>query len=258
MEGAVVLSSYNLNHNYMETLYSIKKSGFKNIFIQWYDRDFELQNMELKYAKEFGLNVIFAHLGYDTINDLWEPCGDYLVSRYKNDIRMCFDNGINFVVMHLCAGVEPPRYNEIGIRRLQDIADYAESLGVRIGFENTKVQGYQEYVLSKIHNKNVGICFDIGHCHAHFKDRFNFDLFKDKIFAVHIHDNNGEFDEHLIPFDGNIDYEYYFKKLKECNYNGPMTLELYYTKYYLDTNLDNYYKKGYEVCNKLIDMYDRV
>lgn len=37
-----------------------------------------------------------------------------------------------------------------------------------------------------------------------------------------------------------------------------MTLELYYTKYYLNTNLDSYYKKGYEVSNTLIDMYDNI
>lgn len=258
MESAVVLSSGNINHNYIETLNSIKKSGFKNVFIKWYDRDYTLQNKELEYARQLGLNIIFAHLGYDYINDLWNDCGDYLVSRYKSDIKTCFDNGINLVVMHLCAGFDAPMYNEIGIRRLKEIASYAEELGVRIAFENTKVQGYQEYVLSNIHNKNVGICFDIGHAHAHFKDKFNFELFKDKIFAVHIHDNNGELDEHLIPFDGNIDYKYYLKKLKECNYNGPMTLELYYTKYYLNTNLDSYYKKGYEVSNTLINMYNNI
>lgn len=255
MECAVVLSSGNINHNYIETLDAIKNSGFKNIFIQWYDRDTILQNKELEYAKKIGLNVIFAHLGYDTINDLWNLSGDYLVSRYKNDIKTCFDNGIKLVIMHLCAGFDAPMYNEFGIVRLQEIANYAESLGVRIAFENTKVQGYQEYVLSNIHNKNVGICFDIGHAHAHFKDKFDFELFKDKIFAVHIHDNHGELDEHLIPFDGNIDYKYYFKKLKECNYDGPMTLELYYTKYYLNTSLNNYYEKGYKVGCNLIDIY---
>ena len=62
----------------------------------------------------------------------------------------------------------------------------------------------------------------------------------------------------MIPFDGSIDYKYYLKKLKECNYNGSMTLELYYTKYYLNTNLDSYYKKGYEVSNTLIDMYNNI
>lgn len=70
MESAVVLSSGNINHNYIETLNSIKKSGFKNVFIKWYDRDYALQNKELEYARQLGLNIIFAHLGYDYINDL--------------------------------------------------------------------------------------------------------------------------------------------------------------------------------------------
>ena len=48
MESAVVLSSGNINHNYIEALNSIKKSGFKNVFIKWYDRDYTLQNKELE------------------------------------------------------------------------------------------------------------------------------------------------------------------------------------------------------------------
>lgn len=31
----------------------------------------------------------------------------------------------------------------------------------------------------------VAIHFDAGHYHAHFNDEFNFEFFKDRIFAVH-------------------------------------------------------------------------
>ena len=35
-------------------------------------------------------------------------------------------------------------------------------------------------------------------------------------------------------------------KLKECNYNGYITMELCYRYNYLDTSLDDFYKIGYK------------
>ena len=115
MESAVVLSSGNINHNYIETLNSIKKSGFKNVFIKWYDRDYALQNKELEYARQLGLNIIFAHLGYDYINDLWNDCGDYLVSRYKSDIKTCFDNGDSIESVSDKFDYKEKEYNDINV-----------------------------------------------------------------------------------------------------------------------------------------------
>ncbi len=41
------------------------------------------------------------------------------------------------------------------------------------------------------------------------------------------------------------------KKLKESNYNGPITMELCYRYEYLNMGIENFYKKGYEVGEKL-------
>ena len=44
----------------------------------------------IRIHKKKGLNIIFAHLGYQNINDLWleKEAGDKLVDRYKNDIKI--------------------------------------------------------------------------------------------------------------------------------------------------------------------------
>jgi len=111
-------------------------------------------------------------------------------------------------------------------------------------------------VLDNIKDDNVGICFDAGHYHVHFDDEFNFELFKNRIFAVHLHDNDKSDDLHLLPFDGTIDWEYVINKLKDCNYNGPITMELCYRYDYLNMSLDSFYKKGYEVGKKLQEMFE--
>ena len=39
----------------------------------------------------------------------------------------------------------------------------------------------------------------------HFDDEFPYEMFKNKIFAVHLHDNDKSDDVHLLPFDGTMD-----------------------------------------------------
>ena len=58
-----------------------------------------------------------------------------------------------------------------------------------------------------------------------------------------------------MPFDGTIDWNKIITELKSCNYNGPITLELCYRYGYLDMSIDSFYKKAYEIGEKLKDMF---
>ena len=156
------------------------------------------------------------------------------------------------VVMHASIGWDTVEPNEIGLKRYQKICDYAEKLGIKVAFENTKMKGYLEYLLKNIKNDNVGICFDSGHYHCHFKDDFDFSLFKDKIFCVHIHDNYGKIDDHLLPYDGTLDYNKVINGLKIANYKGYTTLEICYRMNYVDKiSLNDFYVKGYKIGEEL-------
>ena len=256
---AVAIQNENEKVNIIETIKSIKNAGFKNVFVQWYDENWEhSQEEQVKLCKELGFNIIFAHLGYQNINSIWEDGneGDNQVERYKKDIKECHDNGIPMVVMHLTSHKKAPMYGEIGLNRIKKIVQYAKELNMKVAFENTKIKGYLEYVLDNIKDENVGICFDAGHYHVHFDDEFNFKFFKDRIFAVHLHDNDKSDDLHLLPFDGTIDWKDVIKKLKECNYHGPVTLELGYRYDYLNMPLDDFYKKGYTIGRRLAEMFE--
>lgn len=258
-EIAMAIQNANEKVSTKETINSIKNVGFKNVFIQWYDENWEYsQEEQVKLCKKLGLNIIFAHLGYQNINSIWEKGeeGDKLVDRYKSDIKNCKDNNISMVIMHLTRKKVAPIYNEIGLNRIRKIIKYAKEMEIKVAFENTKIKGYLEYILENIKDDNVGICFDAGHYHVHFNDEFNFKLFKDRIFAVHLHDNDKTDDLHLLPFDGTIDWKYVIKMLKECNYNGPITMELCYRYNYLNMSLDEFYKKGYNVGRKLQEIFE--
>lgn len=248
-ELAVVVSNYNKNCNVYETIDAITKANFKNVFVEWFNNDYGWevsQEEQLEYVQSKGLNVIFAHLGYKNIDDLWLDEETGIVEKYKKDIKACFDHGINMVIMHLTNKKDNPNYNEKGLNRIKDITNYAKFLGVKVAFENTKIKGYLEYVLENIQDENVGICFDSGHSHVHFNDEFNYEFFKNRIFAVHFHDNDKSRDQHLLPFDGTINWDEVTNNLNSANYVGPVTLEIHYRDDYLNMSIEDFYKTAYQ------------
>lgn len=253
-ELAVVVSNDNEGVSVFETVDAIKKAGFRNVFVQWYDSPWEIsQEEQLAYIGNAGLNVIFAHLGYQNINDIWreDEAGDRLVERYMNDIANCRKNGIPMVVIHVSSKSKAPAYGETGIGRLKRLAGYAESMNMKIAFENNKIKGYPDYVLENLTGANVGLCFDVGHWHAHFNDELDFEKFRNRIFAVHLHDNFGKDDEHLMPFDGTVDWHYAMSKIADCGYDGPITLEICYHGKYTGEPLEDFYKRGFEIGERL-------
>ena len=235
----------NKNVTPQQTIKSIRDAGFDGVFIQWYDKDWDFtQQQQVDLCTNLGLKILFAHLGYKGINDIWldGENGDELVKKYIHNLDECKSNKIDMVCMHLTSKSVAPEPSEIGVYRLQQIVDYAEKLGIKVAFENTKIFGYLEYVFDRIKNKNAGICYDAGHCHCHFNDKFSWNKFKNKIFAVHLHDNDKSDDLHLLPFEGTIDWQELVENLNVANYDGPVILESCYRNQYLDISLLDFYK----------------
>ena len=237
-----------------ETIYAIKNAGFDGAFIQWYNEDWTFSQQEqLELCKSLGLEIPFVHLGYNGINNIWleGEAGDNLVNGFLNDLNVCSKNDIYMVIIHVSSKAIAPEPNLVGVKRFQTIVDYAEKLNIKVAFENGRREGYLEYILKHIKNKNAGVCFDVGHCHCYFKDKFNWDVFKNKIFAIHLHDNDGTSDSHLLPFDGTINWDDLSKNLKKANYNGPITLESCYRNDYLNISLEEFYNLSLERAKKI-------
>lgn len=256
-ELAAVVSNYNKNVTVYETIDAICNAGFKNVFVEWFNNDYGWevsQEEQVRYARKKGLNIIFAHLGYKRINDLWIDEETDIVEKYIEDIKACHEYNIPMVVMHLTSKEVAPMYSEKGLNRIRKIVDYAASLNMKVAFENTKIKGYLEYVIGNIKNDNVGLCYDSGHSHAHFNDDFNFDYFKDRIFAIHLHDNDGTSDQHLLPFDGTINWDEVVDGLRRNGYEGPITLEIHYHRDYVNMNFQDFYNEGYQRGIKVRNM----
>ena len=76
-------------------------------------------------------------------------------------------------------------------------------------------------------------------------------MFKNKIFAVHLHDNDKSDDLHLLPFEGTIDWKELSNNLKKANYTGPITLESCYRYDYLNMTIEDFYKLSLEKAKQI-------
>ncbi len=244
-----------------ETIDAIKKAGFNTVFVQWYDKEWQIsQKSQVEYTLAQGLKINFAHLGYQNINDIWydKAEGEALVERYCRNIKDCHELGIDRVVMHLQGKNYELPYGPIGYNRLQRIVDYAETLGVMVSFENTKLQSALDASFSNVKGDNIGLCYDLGHNHCNFNDSIQLEWYKGRIEEIHLHDNHGNFkDEHLLPFDGDIDWPKAMKEIAENGYQREITLELCYRRDYVNQySVEDFYKEGYKRGLQLLKMFE--
>ena len=61
---------------------------------------------------------------------------------------------------------------------------------------------------------DLGICFDIGHANTTGQIDAMIDTFGDRIANIHIHDNNGDRDDHMTIGKGSIDFDNVLKRLE--------------------------------------------
>lgn len=214
-----------------ESVRLIKKAGFKNVFISWRTGGFSKVAMHrIELIRALGLNISFAHLGYKgthNVINLWKDTtdGDKLVELYSEDIKQLAYNKINIGVMHVHRSFDLPILSEVGLNRLREILKTAEKYKFTIAIENLKDKEVFDYVFDNIQSDYLKICYDCGHDHVHYKDTFDFEKYKDKIIVAHIHDNDQDGDEHLLPYDGTINWNTLVDKFKEINYKGVLACE---------------------------------
>ncbi len=82
--------------------------------------------------------------------------------------------------------------------------------------------------LNELAGKEVfGLCLDTGHMHIVRKDARSFiTAYGKRIKALHLNDNHGFADQHLVPLAGTADWENIFNALEEIGYEGDINFEL--------------------------------
>lgn len=81
-------------------------------------------------------------------------------------------------------------------------------------------------VVDMIDEPNVGFCLDTGHAHYMGEDIYQSVLrYGERLYALHVHDNNRYFDHHLMPYHGTLDWDSLLRGLADINYQGAFNYE---------------------------------
>jgi sugar phosphate isomerase/epimerase len=135
------------------------------------------------------------------------------VDEIKRTLEVTEKVPCKYLIQHIGHGRQAadPRKLDAAFTSLENLSMFAKARGVTIALENTPSELGSPSVLRKFlvdtHLNDLKLCFDIGHAHIDEGVAPGFEAMRDHLVSSHIHDNHGDKDEHLVPFDGTIDWE---------------------------------------------------
>jgi sugar phosphate isomerase/epimerase len=145
----------------------------------------------------------------------------------KRVIDVAEDLPYSRLILHMGGSRETadPRKRDAAFSSLEHLVLHARHVGVTIAVENTTSEmgdpAYLRAFVDETRLTGLRFNFDIGH--AHLADgpeaeriEKGFAPLRELAVSAHIHDNHGEKDEHLRPYDGSIDWESTVKILKSA------------------------------------------
>jgi len=152
--------------------------------------------------------------------------------------------GIKNMVLH-CDNMIDTTFNkqekvEKNIEKLRILAEYVKDKDITICLENLRPHSPDQpelvdrnaddllYIIDRIGSSRFGICLDTGHLNLTDKNQREFIIKSgSKLKALHIANNEGVTDQHMMPFSrGTVDFVEVVKALREIEYKGLFNLEI--------------------------------
>lgn len=112
---------------------------------------------------------------------------------------------------------------------LEKLISLANQLKINIALENVigdlSSATQLKSIISTFSSPNLYACIDTGHAFINKELPNCINTLSSLLKTTHIHDNNGEKDDHLFPFLGKIEWRPIVKAFKEIKYDGYWVLE---------------------------------
>lgn len=139
-----------------------------------------------------------------------------------------------FVVVHLgtpSKGATPDNNRGAASRSVEDICKIAEPLGVRVAVEVipnelSSAQTLVTMLERDFDGSDVGICMDFGHAHMMGDVIDAVETAAEHLITTHVHDNKRREDNHLVPYQGSIDWAGAMLSMRKIGYEGTYLMEL--------------------------------
>jgi sugar phosphate isomerase/epimerase len=116
-------------------------------------------------------------------------------------------------------------------RSVEDICRLAEPMGIRVALEvipNPLSDGASLVAMLErdLDFPRTGVCLDFGHAFLLGDVADAIETVAEHLITTHVHDNRGKKDEHLVPFDGKINWDLALMTMQKVGYDGTYLMEL--------------------------------
>ena len=116
-------------------------------------------------------------------------------------------------------------------RSVEDICRLAEPIGIRVALEvipNPLSDPASIVALLErdLEAPRTGICLDLGHAFLMGDVADAIETVSEHLITTHVHDNAGKKDDHLVPFEGRINWDVALMTLQKVGYDGTYLMEL--------------------------------
>ena len=191
-------------------------------------------------VEKFGMSVRSLHAPIDKgwdISSVDESVREESVCRTKLVAERLLALGGEVLVVH--PGRDRHPYEDVSDRMRQserslvEICEHAREIGIRVAVENpcpNEVYDNPEDLRSMVDRFDeefVGICFDSSHANIMRNAVDTAKTFQGRIISVHLSDNRGLGDDHLLPFAGNIKWKRLLAALIDGGFRGPWLVEIF-------------------------------
>ncbi|HET8965083.1 MAG TPA: TIM barrel protein [Candidatus Acidoferrum sp.] len=158
------------------------------------------------------------------------------MDEFKRAIDVSEDLPFSRMVLHMGGSREEadPRKRDAAFSTLEHLVLHAHHAGVTLAVENTTSEmgepAYLRAFVDETRLTGLRFNFDVGHANladgpAEERLERSFAPMKDLVASLHLHDNHGDKDEHLLPYEGSIDWGAAIPLLKSAP-NGPLPVVL--------------------------------
>jgi len=221
-----------------QSLEYVSRAGFRSISLGGKEEHSQYQKVTgrsrlAEHVRRTGLKIDTIHAPFDPTADLTQQ-EDVLrhsaIVEMRRCITACKELGVSTVIMHLNffrPGGISERLKKVK-ESLSEVLDFAHGNGVRIAAENLPDDNsliILKYALEIYDDDRLGLCFDSGHAALHKGDLELLDKYGSRLYALHLHDNDGKSDLHQLPFEGCNDLPNLAAQLNKGESICPITIE---------------------------------
>ena len=245
---------------YEERVKHICEAGFRYLDLDMYtpstgdalliSDDWKENAKKLKsYAENFGATFIQAHSPGGNPLETGEKFDNLLKTTIRS-IEVCGEIGIKNTVVHagMLSGISKEEYFERNREFFRKLIPAMEKSGVNVLCENsTKANMGGMYFTNSgsdmlefvkyVDHPLFHACWDTGHANCEGNQYDEIMTLGNELYALHINDNRGQKDEHLIPYFGTMNMDDVMHALIDSGYSGYFTFEasscLRHSRYWL-------------------------